>query len=137
MFKNRLYFSEQQKRVMEAMGHDGKTFIVLSTGMEIEYTEWCSSPNSKCNWDDARLVYASDTTPKIRHEWGEQEKEEWEILFKQTCECWDDYVSDEDMRSCDEDMEFDWEDLPDIDDLTPDMDEDIPKEHLCKLAFIK
>lgn len=104
MFKYRFYYSEQQKRVMGYIGHDGKSFIVLSTGMEVEYTEMCSFPDSKCNWEDARLVYASDTEPQIRHEWGEQEKEEWELLMKE---------------SLDYDTEL-WEDLGELDE--PDDD---------------
>lgn len=105
MFKYRLYYSERQKCVMENIGHDGKSFIVLSTGMEVEYTEMCSSPDSKCNWEDARLVYASDTEPQIRHEWGEQEKEEWERLFREA----------EDYYNLPDDEEIDWEELPDLD----------------------
>lgn len=105
MFKYRFYYSEQQKRVMANIGQDGKSFVVLSTGMEVEYTEMCSSPDSKCNWEDARLIYASDTEPQISHEWGEQEKEEWELLFREA----------EDYYSLSDDEEIDWEDLPDLD----------------------
>lgn len=83
MLKYRFYYSEEQKRVMAGIGHDGKNFIILSTGMEVEYTEMCSSPNSKCNWEDARLVYASDTEPQIRHIWGDAEKEDWDELCKE------------------------------------------------------
>lgn len=83
MFKYRFYYSEKQKRVMAGLGHDGKSFIVLSTGMEVEYTQMCSFPDSKCNWEDARLVYASDTEPEITHVWGEAEKEEWGELCKE------------------------------------------------------
>lgn len=83
MFKYRFYYSERQKRVMASLGHDGKSLVVLSTGMEVEYTQMCSFPDSKCNWEDARLVYASDTEPKITHVWGETEKEEWDELCKE------------------------------------------------------
>lgn len=105
MFKYRFYYSEQQKAVSVAIGSDGRSYIILSTGMEIEYTELCTSPNSKCNWDDARLVYASDTMPQVRHEWGEQEKEEWEMLFREA----------EDYYTPPDDEEIDWEELPDLD----------------------
>lgn len=83
MFKYRFYYSERQKRVMASLGHDGKSFIVLSTSMEVEYTQMCSFPDSKCNWEDARLVYASDTKPEITHVWGDAEKEEWDELCKE------------------------------------------------------
>ena len=83
MFKYRFYYSERQKRVMASLGYDGKNLVVLSTGMEVEYTQKCSFPDSKCNWEDACLVYASDTEPKITHVWGEAEKEKWNELCKE------------------------------------------------------
>lgn len=83
MFSYRYYYSEQQKRTIAYLGNDGENFIVLSTGMKVEYTECCSFPNSKCNWEDARLVYASDVEPQIEHNWGPQEKEEWDRLCQE------------------------------------------------------
>lgn len=123
MFTNRFYYSEQQKCVMQSIGQDGKNFIVLSTGKEVEYTEWCSSPESKCNWEDARLVYASDTEPQFRHEWGEQEKEEWDLLCKEAFETYE---------------EADWDTpLDGDDDLTSDMDENISEKYLRELPKIE
>lgn len=156
MFKYHFYYSERQKRVMASLGHDGKSFIVLSTGMEVEYTQMCSFPDSKCNWEDARLVYASDTKPEITHVWGEAEKEEWNELCKEyesameeafgPAEMWDDLDEPDDTAAFEayereaNEAWNEWMDnrpFPDIDNLTPDMDEDIPEEHLKELRKIE
>lgn len=154
MFTNRFYYSEQQKAAQLACGHDGHCFVVLSTGKEVEYTEWCSSPNSKCNWDDARLVYASDVVPQIHHIMGPEEKEDWDRLMQESLdydtEIWEDLGELDEpnddsaaFEAYEQEAQEAWDKYmdnrpwPDIDDLTPDMDEDIPEEHLRELRKIE
>lgn len=113
MFKYRFYYSEQQKHASKLFGHDSKVFVILPTGEKAEYTQMCSSLDGKCNWEDARLVYATNDEPKIRYEQGEQEKEEEEAYQK-----------------------YYYDSFSDIDDLYPEMDEDIPMEYLEELQKI-
>jgi hypothetical protein len=64
--KNRFYYSLAQDSLIEDIrifdeDNDGKsTYITLDNGELVKYSEWCSRPDSKSNWDDAILVYETN-----------------------------------------------------------------------------
>jgi hypothetical protein len=67
MRENRFYYSHKQNQTIQQLRYlseddDGKSnYIMTENGLD-KYTEWCSLPNSKSNWDDAILVYESNET---------------------------------------------------------------------------
>ena len=58
---NRYWYSEGQKRVGDFVWPHIHERKVLVDGKWYEYTEWTTSPNGKCNWDDAVLLAESET----------------------------------------------------------------------------
>ena len=66
--KHRFYYSKSQNKVIEDIRRideedDGKsTYVKLSNGKLVKYTQWCSGPNSKCNWSDAVVVYETNVS---------------------------------------------------------------------------
>ena len=86
MAKYRFYYSAQQEATMSGLGV-GRTWIVLSNTQnrcdEIAYTQLCSLPDDFPNWEDAILVYESEELPQVRHEWTEEEKEDWDRLIQE------------------------------------------------------
>lgn len=62
---NRFYYSRKQKEIKQLNAFlkipnvvcDGKkSYITLEDGREVEYTQWCSTPDSECKFQDAVLV---------------------------------------------------------------------------------
>ena len=76
--KNRFYYSFSQDCVCRSLGEfDDKfnriegireNYVLTPNGWE-RYSEWCSQENSKCNWEDAKLVFETDEEPKIKIEY--------------------------------------------------------------------
>lgn len=63
--KNRFYYSEKQASL------DPGHYCYVFNGTEyVEYSEWCSHSGYTSNWDDAKLVYATDDEPVIKVEGG-------------------------------------------------------------------
>jgi hypothetical protein len=60
--KNRFYYSRKQAYLF---GEPDYNFVKVN-GVWEKYSEWCSLPDSKSNWDDAILVYESDDNPEIK-----------------------------------------------------------------------
>lgn len=73
--KNRFYYSFSQDCISQKFGEldDNfncihgirENFVLTPNGWE-RYSEWCSTENSKCNWEDARLVFETDDDPEIK-----------------------------------------------------------------------
>lgn len=104
--KHRFYYSEQQAEIERSCDHFF-AYVTLPSGEQVRYTEWCSSPESVCGWDDAVLVYESDEMPRVVTEpnadYCEEEPPFWE-------EGYDEYEVD-----LDADFIFDnWDEGPDI-----------------------
>ena len=55
---NRWWYSEKQKAI-SYMFRPKYTYQVFVDGEWREYTEWTTSSNGKCNWDDAILITES------------------------------------------------------------------------------
>lgn len=76
--KNRFYYSFSQECISQ--GHreidnnfnkiEGirENYVLTPNGWE-KYTEWCSQEGSKCNWEDARLIFETNDSPKIKIEY--------------------------------------------------------------------
>lgn len=60
--ENRFYYSSKQDEVCrDSFDYDYyNNYIQLDDGELVRYTQWCSTPDSKCNWDDAVLVATID-----------------------------------------------------------------------------
>jgi hypothetical protein len=64
--EHRFYYSASQDKLIEDMRcfddvDDGKsTYVRLDDKNLVRYTEWCSSKDSKSNWDDAVIVYETN-----------------------------------------------------------------------------
>lgn len=67
---NRWWYSEKQKQITnylkETIGMKNTYCEVYTDFMWQPFTEWTTSPNGKCNWDDAILVAVSDRELPIR-----------------------------------------------------------------------
>ena len=67
--KNRFYYSFSQACTMHRLTKDmegiQENYVFTPNGWK-QYTEWCTMCGSKCNWDDARLVFETNKTPKIK-----------------------------------------------------------------------
>lgn len=63
--KNRFYYSEKQV----SLDPDHHCYVFNGTEY-VEYSEWCSHLGYTSNWDDAKLVYATDEEPVIKVEGG-------------------------------------------------------------------
>ena len=57
---NRWWYSEEQKKISNAF-RPHHTCSVFVNGEWHEYTEWTTSLNGKCNWEDAVLIAESIT----------------------------------------------------------------------------
>lgn len=55
---NRWWYSEKQKEISNRLRHPHKCHVMVD-GEWCEYTEWTTSLNGKCNWDDAILIATS------------------------------------------------------------------------------
>ncbi len=55
---NRWWYSKKQDKITKAF-YPFHTCHVLVNGEWCEYTEWTTSLNGKCNWDDAVLIAES------------------------------------------------------------------------------
>lgn len=75
--KNRFYYSFSQACItsrLMGIGDVGdmegirENYVWTPNGWE-QYTEWCSTKGTKCNWDDARLVFETNKEPKIKIEY--------------------------------------------------------------------
>lgn len=62
--KNRFYFSEKQKLAAGGSGRSCYVWVGKGGVGWVEYTEWCSLPDTTCNWDDAILVHETDEYPE-------------------------------------------------------------------------
>lgn len=64
--KNRFYYSKKQNEIEEEMWDRPIRFRFVETpdGWK-QYSEWCSVKGTKCNWEDAELVYETDDMPEI------------------------------------------------------------------------
>lgn len=70
---NRWWYSKRQKRVINTF-YPFHTCHVFVNGRWCEYTEWTSSPDGKCNWDDAVLIAESEVELPIMIDGVEQIK---------------------------------------------------------------
>lgn len=59
---NRWWYSKKQKEIVDFFNilDRNHTCNVLVDGEWREYTEWTTSENGKCNWDDAVLIAESE-----------------------------------------------------------------------------
>lgn len=57
---NRWWYSKEQKKFSTMVRH-AHTCHVLVNDEWCEYTEWTTSLNGKCNWEDAILIAESKT----------------------------------------------------------------------------
>ena len=67
--KYRFYYSFSQACTMRRLTNDMEGIqenYVLTPNGWVQYTEWCTESGSKCNWDDAGLVFETNKTPKIK-----------------------------------------------------------------------
>lgn len=70
--KNRFYYSFSQactvRRLTGDMEGIQENWVLTPNGWE-QYTEWCTTRGTKCNWGDARLIFETNKTPKIKIEY--------------------------------------------------------------------
>lgn len=67
MSNYRFYYSSKQQEIAQDLNPGHHCFVF--NGKEwVEYTELCSLPDSKCNWEDAILIYECDEFPEIHVE---------------------------------------------------------------------
>ena len=65
--KNRFYYSKKQNSIdveMWSFVVERYAFVKTPNGYK-QYSEWCSIRGSRCNWSDAKLVYATDDEPEV------------------------------------------------------------------------
>ena len=75
---NRLYYSPKQQSKQGGLFKVGKikiNYVKTINGWE-KYTEWCTLPDSRCNYDDAILVYADDENPEIKIEYEDNKNKD-------------------------------------------------------------
>lgn len=56
---NRWWYSKKQKKLSNNLRGYNHVCKVKVNDKWCEYSEWTTSPNGKCNWDDAILVAES------------------------------------------------------------------------------
>lgn len=61
---NRWWYSKEQKNI-STMLRGSHTCHVFVNDKWYEYTEWTTSVNGKCNWEDAVLIAESETVLPI------------------------------------------------------------------------
>ena len=81
MKTNRWWYSKKQKEVIDFSNtlnrNYNHTCHVFVDGKWCEYTEWTTSPNGKCNWDDAILIAESEEELPLKIDGVEQQKFNW------------------------------------------------------------
>ena len=55
---NRWWYSEKRKEISKLVWLDHICHVLVS-GEWLQYTEWTTSQDGKCNWDDAVLIAES------------------------------------------------------------------------------
>lgn len=64
--KNRFWYSERQASLDDDVWDKNRQFTFVKTpeGYKL-YSEWCSIKGTRCNWEDAELVYETDDEPEV------------------------------------------------------------------------
>ena len=64
--KNRFWYSERQASLDDDVWDKNRQFTFVKTpeGYKL-YSEWCSIKGTRCNWEDAELVYETDDDPEV------------------------------------------------------------------------
>lgn len=73
---NRWWYSKKQEEILNFFNthHTCKVFV---DGKWREYTEWTTSTDGKCNWDDAILIAESEEELPLKIDGVEQQKFNW------------------------------------------------------------
>ena len=73
---NRWWYSYKQERHLNMLDPFHKCEVLVG-GKWCRYTEWTTSPNGKCNYDDAVLIAESTEKLPLRINNVEQSKFNW------------------------------------------------------------
>ena len=73
---NRWWYSKKQEEILNFFNphHTCKVFV---DGKWREYTEWTTSADGKCNWNDAILIAESEEELPLKIDGVEQQKFNW------------------------------------------------------------